>query len=387
VRALLLILLLIPAAALADGPQIQSMSVLTFSPDGVLFVGDSMGGRVVAIPMDEPAAAELPERFSVSDLEANLGALLGTSADEIAVHDMAVHPLSKNTYVSVSRGRGAWDTRWKLPNDLADAKVLVRIGLDGQFSLVDLSDVEYTSLDLPEPVAADKMHRWKEGVSQRVDMLTDLAFHDGRIFATGLSNEEFASAFWHASYPFQDDAAFATLETYHAPHDAFETHAPVRTFLPYNHEGATHVLAAYLCTPLTVFRLDDLTAGGHVRGATVAEFGSGNYPLDMVRCEYQGKEFVVLANSMLPLLTFDPAAAAAGEPITEQPGSYTAGIPYVARAGAGGRVGSAHPARHGHHPGQPPAVLRRVRSSHGCGGPAIPGSCWTPMAGGSTNPS
>lgn len=330
----LALVLVVPTIAAANQP-IQSMSVLEFSPDGVLFIGDSIGGRIVAVPMDEPAPAELPERFEVPDVEASIGALLGTTADEVVLHDMAVHPISKNTYVAVSRARGKWDMKWKLPNDLADAKVLVRIGLDGELALVELDGMESTSLDLPRPVSADKEHHWKEGVSLRVDMLTDLAFHDGKVFATGLSNEEFASAFWHAPYPFTGDADFATLETYHAPHGKYETASPVRTFLPYDHEGTTHILAAYLCTPLTVFRLDDLTAGGHVRGTTVAEFGSGNYPLDMVRGEHDGKEFVVLANSMLPLLTFDPVAAATGEAIPETLTSYTSGIPYTARAGSG----------------------------------------------------
>ena len=73
-----------------------------------------------------------------------------------------------------------------------------------------------------------------------------------------------------------------------------------------------------------------------VTGQTVAEVGSGNYPLDMVRTRFGDKEFIVMSNSMLPLLTFDPSAAATWETgITEEVPTYTSGVGYVPRSGSG----------------------------------------------------
>jgi hypothetical protein len=188
---------------------------------------------------------------------------------------------------------------------------------------------------LPNPVGSDKGHSWKPETKLPVDALTDLAYKDDVLYATGLSNEEFASTIWRIPYPFQGGVEFSTLEVFHGAHGEFETHAPVRTFLPYESGGTLHLLASYLCTPLVTFAVESLKSGAHVRGTTVAEFGSGNYPLDMVLCESKGKEFVVIANSMLPLLTFDPVAAIEQGAITEKVKSYTEGLPYVARAGNG----------------------------------------------------
>ena len=64
------------------------------------------------------------------------------------------------------------------------------------------------------------------------------------------------------------------------------------------------MLASYLCTPLVTFPASGLEDGEHLKGKTVAEFGSGNYPLDMVLTRHDDEDFVVLSNSMLPLMTF-----------------------------------------------------------------------------------
>jgi hypothetical protein len=285
--------------------------------------------------MREEVPSELPTELELNDVETKFAALLGTTADEIAIHDMAVHPISLNIYVAVSRYRGKWDSRWKVPNDLGDAKILLRVRPDATIEAVALENVRFDMAPLPNPVGSDKGHSWKPETKLPVDALTDLAYKDDVLYATGLSNEEFASTIWRIPYPFQGGVEFSTLEVFHGAHGEFETHAPVRTFLPYESGGTLHLLASYLCTPLVTFAVESLKSGAHVRGTTVAEFGSGNYPLDMVLCESKGKEFVVIANSMLPLLTFDPVAAIEQGAITEKVKSYTEGLPYVARAGNG----------------------------------------------------
>ncbi len=58
-----------------------------------------------------------------------------------------------------------------------------------------------------------------------------------------------------------------------------------------------HLLAAYTCTPLVQFALGDLKPGAKVQGKTIAEFGNGNRPLDMIVYQKEGKDYLLLANS------------------------------------------------------------------------------------------
>lgn len=322
-------------------PAIRSMSVLEFGPDGILFIGDSRAGAIWAVELaGEEPRGELEQPRRVEDLEETLGAMLGTSADEVMIHDLAVHPASKNQFLAVSRGRKAWTSHWELPNDVADATILVRVTPEGGIEDVVLDDVRYQKAELPNPVSADKTHRWKEGVSLRSDAVTDLAWADGTVLVAGLSNEEFASTLWRLPFPFAESgdggaSRGTTLEIYHGAHGEYETHAPIRAFLPYALGGAEHLVASYLCTPLVVFPLAELVDGAHVKGRTVAEFGSGNAPLDMIAVRAGDEDRIVMSNSMLPLLSFEPRELDRHPAITDPVPTYTYGVPYEATAGAG----------------------------------------------------
>jgi hypothetical protein len=213
--------------------------------------------------------------------------------------------------------------------------VLVRVTPEGEIDEVPLADVRFQRAELPNPIAADKKHPWKEGASLRSEAITDLVYADGTLWVAGLSNEEFASTLWRLPFPFRGEAAATSLEIFHGAHGKYETEAPIRTFLRYEVGGRQRVLASYLCTPLVTFGLDELVAGGHVKGKTVAEFGSGNYPMDMVVYRKNGKDRILMANSMLPLLSFDPEDVARHPGIAEEVPTYTYGVPYVPRAAAG----------------------------------------------------
>ena len=313
----------------------QSISVLTFAPDGTLFLGDSKGGAVFAIATagDEPAEAQ---PIQVADVEAKIAARLGTEASEIMVHDLAVHPLTHQIYLSVSRGRAGWDSVWKLPNHVADADILLTLAQDGSIDQVSLDDVRFARVSLPNPVSADKTHSFMKDLSLRTDTITDMAYTEGTLFVAGLSNEEFASALWRVPLPFEDGAEATTLEIYHGAHGAYETHAPIRTFVPYDLEDEQYIFAAYLCTPLSLFKVKDLETKGHLKGRTIAEFGSGNYPLDMVVVDGEEGGTVFIANSNLPLIVIDTKDIAAfdGE-IIERPEEYSAGVKHLKRSGTG----------------------------------------------------
>ena len=317
-------------------PEILSMSALAFDADGVLFVGDGKAGAVVAIDLADAKAEKSTDGLSVKGVEEKIASLLGTRPDDVMIHDLAVNPVSRGIYISVSRARGKWSSFWHLPNDIGDATALLRIGPDGSFSEVSLESVRFSRVELPNPVDAAKKHPWKKGISLRADTITDLAIHDGTLYVAGLSNEEFASTMWRIPYPFQGKSATTTLEIYHGAHGEYETHAPIRAFVPYSLDDQPHLFAAYLCTPLVTFRLTDLENGAHVMGRTVGEFGSGNYPLDMLLYEKDGEDRLLIANSNLPFMIVRTKDVEAFEgEITTRPDTYLAGVEYEPRAGTG----------------------------------------------------
>jgi hypothetical protein len=79
----------------------------------------------------------------------------------------------------------------------------------------------------------------------------------------------------------------------------------------------------------------------------VGEFGSGNYPLDMVLYKKDGREKLLIANSNLPFMIVDPRDVEAyGEEITAKVPGYTAGVRFESRSGTGiqqlDNLGDAH---------------------------------------------
>jgi len=313
-------------------PAIQAMSSLTFGPDGILFVGDSIGARIFALDLEDRAERKLEKELRIPDIEAKVAAMLGVDASDAMIHDMAVNPLSHNVYLAVSRGRQNWTGGWQRPNDAANADTLLRITPDGKIDAVDLDSVSHAAATLPSPVA-DKVDRRNRNL--RVDAISDMAYADGKLYVAGLSNEEFASSMRILSFPFDDKAAVSTLEVYHGAHGKYETHSPVRAFLPYEIDGEPHVLASYLCTPLALFPTKDLAEGKHVKGKTIAELGFGNYPLDMLAYRHDDTDYVLIVNSMRGLMRVKAADLHKPiEPIVTEakPGE---GIPFETVRGSG----------------------------------------------------
>ena len=317
-------------------PNIISFSVLEFNNDGILFIGDSKGGAVYAVDLNDNQVSTNEKGLNIPDLEDKLAGMLGTTADNIMIHDMAVNPVSQNIYMSVSRGRAKWTSRWEIPNDLVDADILIKVSPSGEMSEASLKDVAFSSVTIPNPVDANVEHGWKTGATLRSDAITDIAFDDGVVYISGLSNEEFRSALWTAPFPFSEDVKVNTLEIFHGAHGKWETASPIRAFLPYKLNNQKQLLAAYLCTPLVTIDATKLENEKHVKGRTVAEFGSGNFPIDMVLYENNGKDYILMSNSALPLLLFDPKNVAEfqGE-ITEEVKGYLAGVEYTPRSGSG----------------------------------------------------
>jgi hypothetical protein len=273
-------------AGMKDGkPGLKSMNQLAFGPEGILFVADSKSAAVVAIATgDTKEAAAKP--LKIEGINTKIAALLGASADQVLIDDLAVNPVSHNVYVAVSRGRGP-----------TAASVLVRVTPDGKLEAVSLDKVKHSIAQLPDAPADGVVGDGKRQSNPRQESITDIAFLEDRVLIAGLSNEEFASTLRAIPFPFQTVPNGTSVEIFHGAHGRFETRSPVRTFVPFNVGNQPSLLAAYTCTPLVQFPISDLKPGAKIKGKTIAELGNRNRPLDMIVYQKDGKDFILMANS------------------------------------------------------------------------------------------
>lgn len=278
-------------------PEFKTLGAMTFGPGNVLLIGDSEAGNVLAIEV--PDAARGGGAIELAGIDQRIAQVLGTTASEVVINDLAVHPASKNVYLTVNRGRGA-----------GAQSVLLRVTRDANRPIeeVSLTNVRFSVAPIPNAPAANPGARR----NPRTVTVTDLAFADGQVWIAGLSNEEFSSAFRRIAYPFNQSMATTTLQIYHVSHGANETNAPVMTFIPQQINGKQYMLAAYTCTPLVAFEVSGLKDRAHVVGRTVAELGAGNQPIDMVAFTKDGKQSILVANSRHPLMRIDATEIANG---------------------------------------------------------------------------
>lgn len=278
-------------AALTDGmtegaPAFKQMSQLTFGPEGVLFVADTKSAAIFAIATGDTKAVSTAPSIKAEAINQKIASLLGTAADQVVIEDLAVNPLSRQVYLAVSRGKG--------PDA---APLLLRVKADGQPELVALEKVRYSRVDLPNAPEDAMVGQGNRAANRRLEAITDIAYADGRVLVAGLSNEEFSSTLRAIAFPFKTADRGTAVEIYHGAHGAFETRSPVRTFIPYKIGGQSHVLAAYTCTPLVQFAIDELKPGAKIQGKTIAEFGNRNRPLDIIVYQKDGKDYLLMANS------------------------------------------------------------------------------------------
>ncbi len=284
-------------------PDVKSAGPLGFGPDGILFVGDTQGAALFAIDTGDRTANLDKKAVELKDVAGKAAALLGATAKQIVINDMAVNPISGNIYLSLSRGRG--------PDA---APLLLRATADGKLEEFALENVPFAKAEIPNPPGAKAAGR---GPSPRSESITDIAYVDGRVFLAGLSNEEFSSRLIAIPFPFSSEGFDgAAIEIYHGAHGQFETKSPVRTFVPYRLDGKPYLLAAYTCTPLVKVAVDDLKAGAHVKGTTIAELGNRNRPLDMVAYQKDGKDYLLLANSSRGVMKIPTEGASTAPGIT-----------------------------------------------------------------------
>jgi hypothetical protein len=294
--------------------QLRSAGPLAFGPDGILFVGDSLGASIVALDTNDRTLASSTPKFDVKGINQKIASLLGTSADEIIINDVKVNPISKNAYLSVARGRGP-----------TAAAVIVRVDGSGQMTALSLDNVKHSSVSLVDPPKAGSSFF---GGDSRTQTITDIAFLDGKVIVAGLSNEEWSSALRSIPFPFTQATKGATIQIWHASHGDFETEAPVRTFVPYMIQNQPYILAAYTCTPLVKIPVSDLKPGAQVKGTTIADLGAGNRPLDMVPYKKDGHNYILIANTSNGIQKLQADNLQNYKPITSPTVMDTGGVPF-----------------------------------------------------------
>jgi hypothetical protein len=296
-----------------QGPKLTSIGPLTFAQDGTLFAADNQSAAIYAFDLGAQAAGAAPGAKGVDALDQKIAAMLGTDARQISITDLAVHPRSRNAFVSVMRGQGA-----------GSVPVLFRVDGSGKIDMVPTASLKFQKVDIVNAPAANPGARQ----NARASVVTDMAFADGRLWVAGLSNEEFASKLRAIPYPFATVDAGTSVEIYHGNHRQLETRSPVNAFVPYMLNGQPYLVAGYTCTPLVKFPIGDLKPGQKVRGTTIAEFGAGNRVLDMIVYKKGAQEFLLTANNsrgVMKIPTKDFATAAA---ITTPVETETGGIAY-----------------------------------------------------------
>ncbi len=305
-------------------PDLESAGTLAFGPENVLFIGDSQSAAVFAVDVKDAAKDSGADPIALKGIDVKIASLLGTTPDAIVINDLAVHPVSQNVYLAVSRGRG---------NDARP--VLLRANKKGELQEVALAGVPFSKVNLanaPEPGTKTK---W--GGDLRRMTITDLAFVDGEVLIAGMSNAEFASTLRRAPFPFSRDMAVNTLEIFHTSHNKYETHSPIESFLPFTINGKPSLLAGYGCAPIASFTLADLKTKQHLRGTTLAELGGGNRPLDMIAFAKEGQRRVLIANSDRTLMSMGAQDIDKATPMTKPVDAayVSAGVPYLSIAEIG----------------------------------------------------
>lgn len=255
---------------------IKQAGALAFGPHGVLFVADTPSSTVYAIATGDEKKADV-KSLSIAKVDEVIGGILGTTGGDVQINDMKVNPASGNVYLSVARGKGP---------DAAPA--IIKVGADGKADPLKLEDVMFSSVKLDN---ASKN-------PGRNPAITSIAYHKGELYVAGMTTQEWESNLKAIPFPFTEATTKgAGVQIYHGAHGAWETRAPIQTFMAYDIAGQTHLLASYTCTPLVKFPVAEIKKGDKVKGTTVAELGNMNRPIDIIAYSKDGKDFALMANS------------------------------------------------------------------------------------------
>jgi hypothetical protein len=312
------------SAAPPRATDMQSASILAFGPGNVLFVGDSKGSALFALPTsDTPDSSSA--FFNVYGVDRKIAGLLGVPVDQLTINDMAVHPASHVAYLAVTRGAGEHA-----------APAIVTVDHRGNVRLVDIASARAQRVPLKNPLP--EQPGMAVGRIPPANLtITDVVYHDGAVYISGLTNGAFRSTLRRVRYPFAGSTSEdAYIEMYHTVHNRNETKAPINKFTILDLNGEPTVIAAYTCTPLVAVPVRALADGARVHGKTIAEIGFASIPSDIVSYVEKtpdGKSRPVLLvtdkQRSAALFALDDVAAASRGPGMTKPSMFDpAGVHY-----------------------------------------------------------
>ena len=142
------------ATGMGTGPELQSIGPIAFGADGTLFVADNRAASIFASTPRRSGAARIGSRLSDSVAE-KVAAMLGTDGASITITDMAVHPATRNVFLSVARNGLTGGTPAVFRHDAGNRAV-------------SLEQVSFSRVTLPNPP------RGLMGRGARVDTVTDM---------------------------------------------------------------------------------------------------------------------------------------------------------------------------------------------------------------------
>jgi hypothetical protein len=299
-------------------PEIRSAGPIAFGPDGILFVGDTKSATIFALGTGDTKGERAKVRLNLGGLNKEVAALLGVTPDQIKINDLATNPQSGHVYLSVTKGQGADAT-----------PAIVRISEDGKLSELALNKIPFQKAALPNAPEDKEVSRNGRTSNARDDAITDLAYAEGKVFASGLATGASPSSVHQIPFPFADGLTGTSVEIFHAAHGKVEDYSAIRTFVPMNINGEPSLLAGFVCTPLVRFPINSLKSSEKTRGTTVAELGNRNKPLDMIAYKKDGKDYLLMSNSARGVMKISTENISRTDGLTEPVrDGKTAGQPY-----------------------------------------------------------
>lgn len=273
-------------AAHAFGAPMLSAGKMTFVDANTVVVADWRGGQLHTISLPPVAPGALAP-FNVKDVSGLIARTLHTRPERLRFEDMVVRPGSELAYITLSVDGKTASERPR--------PALVSVDPAGTVRLVSLDQGKQGSIAISNLPGADK-RLWRDTPAASFTV-TDMKFHEGKLYVAGLSNASFASTLRVFDFPFRGNAAVSSVEMYHPVHNQLETRAPIRKMVITNLNGEPTLIAAFTCSPLVTIPLKDLKDGAHIAAKTVAEFGWGSAPAGMVMFDAGQGPMVLLTHS------------------------------------------------------------------------------------------
>lgn len=271
---------------------------LEFSDEGTLFVGDNYSGSIYAFDLAVDSGPDEVIPVTLNNIDVRIADVLGVGPSAVEINDMAVHPISREIFISVSRLGG-----------LTSQPAIIKVTQDSQIEMLDLTSYSFTNQELTHYPDQETTFRPRgvTGVPDATDIakasrllssvaIMDMLYHEGELFVSGVAYDDFLSSLRRIPYPFDGEQSAASIEMYHIAHNQYETRAPIRAMSIQEIDGQMQLVAAYTCSPLVLIPLDEIVDGAKIAANTIADVGNGQ-PLDMIPYTLMGQDMLFLTNN------------------------------------------------------------------------------------------